>query len=82
MNVKELIEKLEEYEDDSEVRIMTQSSWPFENDVHGVACSSDMGNNEPDEPDLDPDEQPEIVYLVEGRQLGYGNKAAWEVARK
>ena len=39
MTIDELIERLEDYRDelggDAEVRLMTQSNWPFENDIFG-----------------------------------------------
>ncbi|NLS96669.1 MAG: hypothetical protein GXX96_31420 [Planctomycetaceae bacterium] len=41
MTVDELISRLEEYRDqlggDSEVRLMTQQNWPFENRIFGLA---------------------------------------------
>ncbi len=38
MQVRQLIELLKQYQEDAQVRIMTQQTWPFENHVHGV-CS-------------------------------------------
>lgn len=67
---------------DCEVRMMTQRSWPFECDVHGIAtsdaiaaCGGDHGRD-PD-PDHDEDADP-IVFIVEGDQVKYGNRLAWE----
>lgn len=75
MTVRELIELLEDYPDDYEVRLMTQPSWPFENSIAGVISTSEMDNeDEKDEP-TDPDA--DVVYITEGGQLGYGRKAAW-----
>ncbi len=79
----ELIAALQDLEDDfgeSEVRLMTQQSYPFENGIYGVAVSGDI----PVDSDDDPPESfdPEVVYIIEGQQIKYGNKDAWEVARR
>jgi hypothetical protein len=80
LTVGELIARLEDYDEDAEVRLMTQQSWPFENSVHGIVDANEMGNEDGDE-EPDPhdyqDNGPAPVYIVEGRQLGYGNKNAW-----
>jgi len=81
MTISELIERLEEirdtYGEDCEVRLMTQQNWPFENTIYGLTTSTEMSEAADDEDDCDsPDET--VVYLVEGQQLGYGSKTAWE----
>ena len=86
MTINELIERLEECREelgDVEVRLMTQSHWPFENGVAGVASGAEINaaGNE-DDPDDDGDvDDDQVVYIVEGQQLGYGTKRAWQVAR-
>ena len=86
MTINELIERLEEYRDtiggDAEVRLMTQSNWPFENDIFGLASGEEINDaaddQEPnDDGDVDADQ---VVYICEGQQLCYGTKRAWEVA--
>lgn len=81
LTVRKLIERLEECAtqvgDDKEVRLMTQQSWPFQCSIIGVTTSSDMLREE--EPS-DLDDKPTAVFIVEGRQLGYGTKMAWETA--
>ena len=89
MKVKELIDILEEQDPDAEVLIMSQQSWPFENGIAGVAVREDLV--EEDE-DLDDEEREEPrfekgtarndVFIVEGQQLRYGSKAAWDAARR
>ncbi len=86
MTINELIERLEEYRDeiggDAEIRLMTQQSWPFENAIHGLASGVEI-NGEGDEDDPDDDgnvDEDSILYIVEGSQLGYGTKRAWEAA--
>ena len=89
MTLSDLIERLEELRaelgDDVEVRLMTQQNYPFENELAGVTCLRDI--RERDEVESDDDENPErfdaegdpaeVVYLLEGRQLGYGTQTAW-----
>jgi hypothetical protein len=87
MTIRELIEKLEEIENDLgtdiEVRLMTQENWPFENTIHGVTTSIDMiqpigdEDEEFEEPSCDETVE-KVVYIVEGSQLGYGSKLAWQ----
>ena len=85
MTVDELIERLEEYREliggDTEVRLMTQQNWPFENSICGIVSGKEINDaadedNPGDDDDVDDDT---IVYIVEGGQLGYGTKRAWEV---
>ena len=82
MTLNDLIERLEEYRDqlgeDAEVRLMTQQNWPFENTITGLASGAEI--NETDDDDDDDVEADVVVYIVEGQQLGYGSKRAWEAA--
>jgi hypothetical protein len=84
MRLRELISKLEELLDecggDAEVRLMTQQSYPFENSICGVTTGREINEDgiEDDEGDDDVEDE-SIVYLVEGGQICYGSKRAWEV---
>ena len=83
MTIDELMERLEEYREelggDTEVRLMTQQNWPFENMVAGLASGAEINEREDgDDEDVDDDR---VVFIVEGQQLGYGSKRAWNVAR-
>jgi len=85
MTIDDLIERLEQYRDEmggsTEVRLMTQQNWPFEYTLAGI-CSGEEINGEADEDDPDDDgdvDDENVVYLVEGTQLGYGTKRAWGV---
>ena len=82
MTIDELIARLEEYRDDlggdTEVRLMTQQNWPFENTAAGLASGAEI--NERDEGDDENVDDDCVVFIVEGQQLGYGSKRAWEVA--
>lgn len=79
MTINELIERLEEYRDlhgeDCEVRLMTQQNWPFENTITGLVSGEEI-NDTDDDDDVEADA---VVYIVEGQQLGYGSKRAWEI---
>ena len=82
MTLNELIERLEEYRDlhgeDCEVRLMTQQNWPFENTITGLASGAEInGADDDDDEDVETDA---VIYIVEGTQLGYGSKRAWEIA--
>lgn len=86
MTIDELMARLEEYRDtlggDTEVRLMTQSNWPFENSIFGLASGeeiNDVVESEDAEDDGDA-ETDQVVYICEGQQLCYGTKRAWEVA--
>ena len=76
MKVGELIDRLSEYSADAEVRLMHQPRYPLESTLGGVVGESEIqeheGGNLGDEP--------EVVYLLEGRQLRYGRRVAWEVS--
>ena len=82
MTLNELIERLEDYRDhlgeDAEVRLMTQQNWPFENTITGLASGAEI--NETDDDDDADVHTHAVVYIVEGTQLGYGSKRAWETA--
>lgn len=86
VTISEMIERLEEYRDelgDIEVRLMTQSHYPFENAIAGVVSAVEInaaGDEEVPEDDGDVDDD-NVLYIVEGQQLGYGTKRAWKVAR-
>ena len=80
MTVEELIERLQDYDSNAEVRLMTQSEWPFENDIFGVCDTNEINDClHPEDEDSDPEGE-NIVYITEGAQLCYGRKAAWEAS--
>ena len=87
MTIDELIARLEDYRDeiggDAEVRLMTQQNWPFENSIYGLASGAEINDYDEDDADGGDDDAAEdaVLFIVEGQQLGYGTKRAWEVAR-
>jgi hypothetical protein len=85
ITIDKLIERLEDLREELdgngqiEVRLMHQPEWPLEYDIAGVVSSRDIREDDPDEdesfaPQGDADD---VVYICEGRQLGYGSKTAW-----
>ena len=80
MTIDELIERLSEQRDalggDAEVRLVIQQSWPLESSVLGVTTGEEINRSDDgDDEDVDGDN---VLYLVEGQQLGYGSKRAWD----
>ena len=61
---------LEDYDQDAEVRIAIQPRWPLEYSISDVVCSDSIKPDEDDEENEDED-QPVVVYLTEGTQIGY-----------
>lgn len=96
MKVRDLIEILEDQDPEAEVLIMSQENWPFENAIAGVAMREDfVDDDEEDEEDEDDEDDedgterqyekgtaPNDVFIVEGQQLRYGSKAAWNAATR
>ena len=86
MDIDTLIELLkdarEEMGGDAEVRLMTQHNWPFENAVFGVTTGAEINNSDDEDDEEDQNvENDNTIYIVEGQQLCYGSKNAWNVAR-
>jgi hypothetical protein len=84
MTVGDLIELLSEYDPDLEVRLIEQPSWPFEYSIAGVVSSDEIAEHdkEPQEdrhPSTGITPKPTTVFIVEGRQLSYGSKTAWDL---
>jgi hypothetical protein len=89
MTLDTLIEILTDYRDelggDAEVRLMTQQQWPFENRICGLTSGQEMNDTSDEDEDYDSDDsdvaEDAVVYIVEGGQIGYGSKRAWEACR-
>ncbi len=82
MTIDELIERLQDYRDDlggdTEIRLMTQQNWPFENGIAGLASGAEI--NERDDGGDEEAGDDNVVFIVEGQQRCYGSRRAWEVA--
>jgi hypothetical protein len=84
MTVRDLMERLEDMDPDAEVRLMIQRHYPLESTVLGI-CDSKELRRDPEEGDEEEGEEEDddaetIVYIVEGSQVGYGLKTAWNCA--
>jgi hypothetical protein len=75
MKVRDLIEALESYDPDAQVLLCTQSQWPLEAHLAGLTSREEMQG-----PDAAPprDGASSDVLLIEGQQVRYGSKAAWQ----
>jgi hypothetical protein len=74
MTVAELIEVLEGYNPDSEVRLASQPKWPFEYSVSNVVSAMSDENDGDHDPDV-----LAVVYIAEGTQIDYLNGDAIEL---
>ncbi len=63
MTVADLIAELEFMNPEAEVRFASQPSWPYEYSINSVQ-EVQIDDEEADEPDT-------VIFLEEGRQLGY-----------
>lgn len=78
MTVQELIDSLDKYDPDTEVRLAMQPTWPFEYSIKGVCSSMDVPGEDGEE--ISTEDETEIVYIAEGSQLAYANKNIFEAA--
>lgn len=84
MKVHQLIALLEDCDPEAEIRIMSQPSWPFEYAIRGIAIREEFAERDEDEDDPSHLEDwsdgvaANDVFIVEGAQERYGDKAAWD----
>lgn len=84
----QLVHPLEEYDPETEVRLASQPSYPFEYSIAGVASVEEVaalydGDTESaeDERDFDGGTAPDNrVFILEGIQLKYGSRDLWACA--
>lgn len=76
MTVQELIDELERYDNEAEVRFLAQPSWPFEYTIAAVVEASDR----PEDLNGYRETPARRVLLIEGRQACYGDRRAFESA--
>jgi hypothetical protein len=75
MKVRELMELLSEVDPEATVRLLLQPNYPFEHNILGLAVRSDFQES------LMQGESDNDVLLLEGNQIGYGNKDAFQNRR-
>jgi hypothetical protein len=76
MTAQELIDELESFDGETEVRFLAQPSWPFEYTIAAVVEARDQ----PDDLSGYHETPTHRVLLIEGRQACYGDKRAFESA--
>lgn len=69
MTISELIEELEQYDDDTEVRLAIQPSYPFQHTIADVVEVDFSEGGEDEDDDEDDGETGTVVYIAEGGQL-------------
>jgi hypothetical protein len=83
MRVGELIERLQQFDEDAEVRLAFQPSWPLQFEIKGVASLREAERQEPEE-DQTEEREDDIIYIVEGshphKDSPYANRNLWDVA--
>jgi hypothetical protein len=87
MKVRELIAFLQNQDIDAEVLIMSQHKWPFEHASVGVTVRKDIDEESerlgyrPRYAEGEDGTASSDVFIVEGAQLRYGSKSAWDISR-
>ena len=97
MKVSELIELLSDMDPDASVYVMGPKEYPFEYALSGIAAREDFVDYGDEDPDDDAgdgesrsldrwsatdDQLPRTdVFILQGSQLRYGNRAAWDGCR-
>lgn len=95
MTVGRMIELLSEFPEDATLNLMHQESWPFEYSISGVVSREEFMDEDEDGYETVHDclknaqgkerhdgANTTDVFIVEGSQLRYGSKEAWNVCRK
>ncbi len=85
MTAQQLMNMLEDLDPDTEVRFASQPHWPFEYDIVGVVLASELRREEGGDVGYRPpfsDPNADVLYLIEGSQLGYFTKQAWDCYRR
>lgn len=81
MKVKELIESLRECDPEANVVFTIQPRWPLEYQIAGLVTREDC-RDESGSIRTGAGQAPNDVILVEGEQLGYGERDAWPTAAR
>jgi hypothetical protein len=83
VKVHESIAILQSFDGEASVYVMSQPHYPFEYDVAGVAVREDIADEDEDEGGVPASDLPgSDVFILEGSQLRYGDKGAWQAARR
>ncbi len=94
MKVHELIEILQDMDPEADIWVMSQQNYPFEHSIAGVCQRGDWAEEDDtdeageswtrgDRWSASESQLPaNDVFIVEGGQVRYGAKAAWDAARR
>ncbi len=79
MKVKDLIAMLQNFDGEADVRTMAQPKWPFEYSIRGVVARHQFSDVEEHDKSSDHggERNGNDMFLLEGVQVRYGAKAAW-----
>lgn len=91
MTIDELIEKLQELKfelnGDTEILLMTQERRPLTHDIHGIVSGEEINKYwEEEEGNKEKEEEESInnntLYIIQGDDVGYGSKDAWDATQQ
>ena len=93
MRVSELMEILEAMDPEAAVWLAVQPTWPFEHAIHGICerrdfadCDDHAAEDAPAGSNRWSASESELpatdVLILAGEQVRYGNKLAWDAARR
>lgn len=86
MRIQDLIDQLtvmveeEGLDPSTEVRLMNQPDYPFEYKIVGVVTKHQIAREDDEDSEMPKPGDKDVVYLLEGTQIGYGTKTAWDCA--
>ncbi len=78
MTVEELVELLEGFDPDAEVRIASQPSAPLAYDIEAVVDAGNIREVHGDDA-AEIEGEPGVIYVLEGNQIGPAPKEIWEL---
>lgn len=83
--VRELIDELENFPDDAEVRLAFQPNHPLQYQIGGIKSLNELKEDDENEAAESVNgqnggktEAPDVVYLLEGSNEGYGSRKLWD----
>jgi hypothetical protein len=85
MKVHQLIKALQELNPGAEVRLATQRHWPFEYTIAGVVINDELtqpgrvSDDELADADESEDDLTDVVWIVEGDQIGYADSEIFKL---
>jgi len=78
VTVEELVNLLEDFDPDAEVRIVSQPSAPLAYEIEAVVDTRNIPEEQRDDA-AEIQREPGVVYVLEGNQIGRAPKEIWEL---